>query len=90
MGVVQACIVMTTEQKDEAELLDSPSGILGPREITNPLADNLGYGTLVGKWVAPARLLNDPGYVAFWPTLGLLPIYVMDSDTLFPPPSNEV
>lgn len=87
---VQAWIVMTTAEKDAATLLDDQDAMLGAVEITNALANNLGYGTLVGEWVAPARLLNDPDYVRWVPTLGLLPIHVMDSETLFPPPSNEV
>lgn len=36
-------------------------------------------------WVSPARLLNDPDYQRWVPTLGLLPIHVLDSETLFPP-----
>lgn len=57
--------------------------MLGSQEINNLLANNLGYGTLLGKWVAPARLLNDPEYVRWVDTLGTLPIHVMDSETLF-------
>lgn len=83
---VQAWIVMTTAEKNEAVALDDENAMLGPLEITNLLANNLGYGTMVGKWVAPARLLNDPDYSRWVPTLGELPIHVMDSDTLFPPP----
>jgi hypothetical protein len=82
---VQAWIVLTEDQKDEAVLLDGNGIALGPRLVENPLANNLGYGTLVGKWVSPARLLNDPDYQRWVPTLGLLPIHVMDSETLFPP-----
>jgi hypothetical protein len=71
-------------------LLDGNGIALGPQEVTNVLANNLGYGTLVGKWVAPARLLNDPDYSRWVSTLGALPIHVMDSETLFPPPSTDV
>jgi hypothetical protein len=82
---VLAYIVMTTDEKNAATLLDDHDAMLGAKEIDNPLADNLGLGVLVGKWVAPARLLNDPEYARWVPTLGLLPIHVMDSDTLFIP-----
>jgi hypothetical protein len=82
---VQAWIVMTTSEKDAATLLDDEDAMLGAREIDNALANNLGYGTLVGQWVAPARLLNDPDYARWVPTLGTLSIHVMDSDTLFVP-----
>jgi len=85
---VSAWIVMTTAQKDEATLLDDNNAMIGARVIDNPLANNLGQGTLVGKWVAPARLLNDPEYSRWVPTLGALPIVVMDSDTIFIPPTD--
>lgn len=84
MGV-QAWIIMTQEQRDDATALDDENAMLGARQVENPLANNLGQGTLVGKWVAPARLLNDPDYSRWVPTLGVLPIAVMDSDTLFIP-----
>jgi hypothetical protein len=80
---VQAWIVMTQEQKDAATALDNQDSALGARQIDNSLANNLGYGTLVGQWVAPARLLNDPAYARYVSPLGTLPIHVMDSDTLF-------
>lgn len=82
---VQAWIVMDQTQRDAAEALNDVNAALGSREIANTLANNLGYGTLVGQWVAPARLLNDPDFVRWVPTLGSLPIHVMDSDTLFAP-----
>lgn len=82
---VQAWITMTSSEKNDATLLDDEEAMLGAREIDNALANNLGHGTLVGQWVAPARLLNDSEYARWVPTLGQLPIYVMDSDTLFVP-----
>lgn len=82
---VQAMIVMTTAERNDAEALNDVNAELGARQIDNPLSNNLGYGTLVDNWVSPARLLNDPSYVRWVDTLGLLPIYVLDSDTLFLP-----
>lgn len=82
---VQAWVIMTTEQKDEATALDNIEQRLGALQIDNVLADNLGLGTLVGSWVAPARLLNDPEYSRYVPVMGQLPINVMDSDILFQP-----
>lgn len=87
---VQAWIVMTPAEKTAAALLDDQEVALGGREIDNALANNLGYGTLLGQWVAPARLLNDSDYARWVPTLGLLPIHVMDSDTLFLPSVIDV
>lgn len=86
---VLAFIVMTQAQRDDAELLNDMDAGLGARQIDNPLADNLGYGTLLNLWVSPARLLNDPDYVRWVPTLGTYPIHVMDSETLFVPPPPE-
>lgn len=82
----QAWILMTEQQRDDAALLDDEEAHIGGREIDNALSNNLGIGTMVGKFVVGARLLNDPDYVRWVPTLGLLPIHVMDSDTLFVPP----
>lgn len=87
---VQAWVVMTTAQKNAATLLDDEEAMLGARQIDNALANNLGFGTLVGQWVAPARLLNDSAYVRWVPTLGSLPIHVLDSDVVFLPPPPEV
>lgn len=87
---VQAWIVMAPAQKDAAALLDDEDAMIGAREIDNALANNLGFGTFVGKWVVGARLLNDPDYSRWVPSLGGLPIHVMDSETLFvPPPSID-
>jgi len=82
---VQAWIIMDQQQRDAATALDDGNAMLGARLIDNPLSNNLGQGTLVGKWVAPARLLNDPDYSRWVPTLGSFPIVVMDSETLFLP-----
>lgn len=86
MSVTIAWIIMTPEQKDEAVALDNQHEALGPREIVNVLANNLGYGTLVGKWVAPAVLLNNPDYARWWPVLGSLDIRIMEDSVLFAPP----
>ncbi len=82
---VQAYILMTTAEKDAAMLLDDEEVMLGAAEIVNALANNLGLGVLVGKWVAPARVLNDPDYARWLPTLGTVPIHIFDSETLFLP-----
>lgn len=82
-SVVLAWIVMDATTKDAAVALNNEEVALAPQEITNFLANNLGYGTLVGQFVSPARLLNDPDYAAWVSLLGSLPIYVMDSATLF-------
>lgn len=81
---VQAWIVMDSTQKTAAVALNDDEIQVRPPEIANALANNLGYGTLVGQFVVGARILNDPDYVRWVPTLGSLPIHVMDSDTLFP------
>uniref|UniRef100_UPI0030187FB0 hypothetical protein n=1 Tax=Kaistia sp. MMO-174 TaxID=3081256 RepID=UPI0030187FB0 len=76
-----AMILMTNTQKNSAVLLDYPGVSLGPRQIDNTLANSLGEGTLVGKWVSPARLLNDPDYAVWVPFFDGYPIRVFDSET---------
>ena len=87
---VQAWVIMTETQKNAATLLDDEEAMLGARDIDNPLANNLGHGTLTTKWVAPARLLNDVAYARWVPTLGTLDIRTLDSDVIFLPPPAEV
>lgn len=82
---VQAWIVMDTTTKNAAIALNSEEITVAPMAVDNALANNLGYGTLVGSFVLPARLLNDPDYTPWVTLLGSLPIHVMDSDTLFQP-----
>jgi hypothetical protein len=82
---VQAWIIMTPQQQSDATLLDDENQMIGGREIDNSLANNLGEGTLVGKFVVGARILNDPDYVRWVSSLGSLPIRAMDSDVLFVP-----
>jgi hypothetical protein len=82
---VQAFIVLTSAQSTAAQALNNDNVAVMPQVIDNTMANNLGYGTLVGQFVVPARLLNDPDYAGWVASLGSLPIYVMDSDTLFAP-----
>lgn len=89
---VQAFIIATPAERLSAEALNGPLAAVEGREIDNPLANSLGEGVLVGKYVFPARLLNDPSYtrwaepsVDFPDGMGALLIRVLDSDTLFLP-----
>lgn len=82
---VQALFLLTEAEKVAVEALNNQTYDVHARQIDNPLANNLGMGTLVGTWVLPARILNDSGYVRFWEVLGPLPIAVLDSETLFVP-----
>ncbi len=84
--MLMSWIIMTWPEKVAATLFDDEDVRLGAREVTNPLADSLGHGVLLGKWVAPARLLSDPEYVRWVPSLAALPAYEMDSEALFLPP----
>lgn len=82
---VQAYIIMTQTERDAGEALNDVDAGLGARQINNSMADNLGRGSMQGLWVSPARLLNDVAYMRWVLTLGLLPIAVLDSETLFLP-----
>lgn len=87
---VMAFIILTPQQAEDSTELNGGDYNVAPMEITNTLADNLGHGTLVGQFVLPARLLNDPGYAPWVPSLGSLPIHVLDSETIFLPQPEEV
>lgn len=90
----QAFILVDATQKAAAEALNDNDVAVYGRLIDNPLANNLGLGTLQAdapdqRFVIPARVLNDPLYERWVATLGQLDIHVMDSDTLFVPLVDE-
>ena len=81
---VQAWIILTGSEKTDAEALNDGAAAVEARAIDNTMANSLGEGTLVGKFVLPARLLNDASY-SRWSYLSALPIRTMDSEVLFLP-----
>lgn len=81
----QAWIILTPAEASASVLLNGGGVAVDPRGIDNPLANNLGEGTLVGKFVLPARILNDAGYSRWSASLGSLPIRTMDAEVLFQP-----
>ncbi|MBX9615569.1 MAG: hypothetical protein K2X25_08235 [Caulobacteraceae bacterium] len=85
----QARITLTDAEKDAAILLDSDDTMLGTLRVANALANNLGYGTLAGQWVAAGRCLKDPDNVRWLPTLNTYPVYALDSETPIPPQPDE-
>lgn len=86
---VQAYIFMTQEQRDVATALDDDSTRLGAQLISNPMANDLGLGTIVGIWVTPARLLDDPEYIRWVPILASLPNHTLDGTALFSSTSDN-
>lgn len=85
---VQAWLIFTPAQRDEVLALNDDPDAVGqviPRVIDNPMADQQGYGEMVGDSVAPARLLNDPEYTVFYDLCSTLTIRTMDSEVLFLP-----
>lgn len=86
---VQAWIIMTASEEAAARMLDDASRRLGARRVDHPLADELGLGVLVGRYVAPARLLADPDYAAWVPMLSHLPAATLDSGALFAPTAED-
>lgn len=83
--MIEALIIMTEEENAAAALLNTSLARVEGRIVDNPLANNLGEGVLVGKYLAPARLLNDELFVGWVATLGLLPIRTFDTDTVYIP-----
>jgi len=87
---VQACMLLNPTLTAAAIALNPASVAVGggqvdPRIVNNPLANNLGAGTVVGFGYLPARLLNNPSYETFFDLLNDQPIYVFDSEVLFLP-----
>lgn len=77
---VQTFIIMTTAQKNAAEALNDGDAAVMPRLVDNALA-----GALLNKYVAPARILNDPAYTRWYASLSVLDRQIIDSDMIFAP-----
>jgi hypothetical protein len=77
---VQTFIILTPAQKASAEALNDGNAAVMPRLVDNPLA-----GDILNKYVAPARILNDPAYARWFVSLTGLPRQILDSDMIFAP-----
>lgn len=77
---VQTFIIMTQAEKGAAEAFNDENAAVMPRLVDNPLA-----GDLLNKYVAPARILNDPAYTRWYDSLSALPRQILDSDMIFAP-----
>lgn len=83
---IQSWLIFTPEQNEDVlEINETTSGLARviPRQIDNPLANNLGEGTLLGNFVAPASIIVAPNYSDFYALCSTLPIRTMDSDIIF-------
>ena len=78
---VQTFIIMTTTQKNAAQALNEEDAAVMGRLVDNALAPT----DIAGKWVAPARILNDPLYSRWYESLSALPRQILDSDMIFAP-----
>jgi len=83
---VQAYILIPTlAQKNAVVALNDGNAALMPQLINNAMANNLGFGTIVGQWVVPARLLNDSDYSRWYEMLENNDIHIFDSEVIFAP-----
>lgn len=82
---VQAYVLLTADQLAAAVLLNDDNQAVAGRLITNTLANNLSYGTLVGLYTIPASVVANPDYERWFSTLGTYPIHVLDDATLYAP-----
>lgn len=98
----QNYVILTSAQKDTAEGLDAAPFLIEPRAIDNaapgvgininPDADGVDAGdvvTLVGKFVAPKRIVDDPQCLIHCPALATylltLPWAMLENETIFAP-----
>jgi len=80
--------ILTEAEKDAAEALnaEAPEGVrVECRMMDNPLGNNLGLGILVGKYILPARLLNDPDFSLWHDMFSQWPINMLDTEIVFLP-----
>jgi hypothetical protein len=90
----QAFFILDDTEATAAEALNGSEAAVDARLIDNPLANNLGLGTLQAsapnqRFVLPARILNDPLYEDWFSMFSNWPINVLDSDTIFLPFIDE-
>ena len=101
----QNYFVLTSAQRTTAIGLNSEDAAIDPRAVdsaspgsginTNQDATGFGVGdpvALVGKFVAPVRIVNDPAYLAHVPDmvafLLTLPSALLENETIFLPPGD--
>ena len=86
---VFAFIVLTEAQKDAVLAVNGTPGAFGveinPRLIDNPMADELGYGTLTGAYICQAALRNEETYAPWHEPLAAGTIRLLDTDTVVLP-----
>ncbi|MVO95072.1 hypothetical protein [Rhizobium leguminosarum] len=87
MTVAAMIIIDGTERTAAMALNQGSSGVnVNPIPISNPMANQLGHGTLVGLYVLNAAMLNNPAYAAVWGEMFAdNPIYILDTDTIYEP-----
>lgn len=78
---VQTFVIMTAADKSAAQALNDDNAAVMPRLVDNTLAPS----DIAGKWVAPARILNDPAYGRWFDSLSVLPRQILDADMIFAP-----
>lgn len=98
----QNYFVLTSAQRSTAMGYNHPSASINPRAVdsaspgsginTNQNADGYDAGdavTLIGQYVAPVRIVNDPAYLSFVPDmvafLLTLPSALLENETIFLP-----
>ncbi|MBY5698390.1 hypothetical protein [Rhizobium leguminosarum] len=83
---VLAMIIMDATERTAAMALNE-IGVVGvnPRLIDNPLANQLGLGTLLGLYVTGAQLLNDPASERWYEMFSDNDIRILDSEVIFLP-----
>jgi hypothetical protein len=99
----QNWFILTPDQNTAVMAFNTTDYQIAPRAVDaaspgvginlNPNATGYAAGapvTLVGNYVAPYRIVNDPAYIAAVPGmiayLNALPSALLDSDAIFAPP----
>ncbi|NEJ15522.1 hypothetical protein GR211_22145 [Rhizobium leguminosarum] len=85
MPVLAMIIMDGTERAAAMELNEVGVVAVNPRLIDNPLANQLGYGTLLGMYVTGAQLMNDPASERWYEMFSDNDIRVLDSEVIFLP-----
>lgn len=87
---ITSLVIVDETQRDAAIALNDELITVDPRLINNPYADNLGYGTLYGKYAFSRNVLISQEYSRWWEMLSGCLIIIADTDFLFSVPQDPI
>jgi hypothetical protein len=86
--MIQTWILVPTAGIAALRNLNQKDAAVEPRLIDDPAANTLGFGMLLGKYVLPARIADDPRYSRWASRIAAIPRGDADAEDLFLPSTD--